>query len=778
MATLSQLAKTQQTTTVGQAQSSSVSSAGGTNIQPTKIIDNSAALVKDIGKMFGNLVQEHQQASEYAGKRVGTDNLVSYKKEILKIEDMYAAKADKTSADMIEKTRLEQGVYESYLQKGAFGDNEIANQAFKDTYATPAGLNVLALKKNNHEEQTRLFRKETKEDVAHQIEVIGSDISSETIATFKQRYKNAGLDPNDVDTRVLDSASDSLTTEINNNYANYYDEAGNINQDAVDNLFNTKYKHYINSDNQAIVAELSKTKHSLDSFLTTKSKQEKTKYTNRAVVRAKSLMHKGTPFTDKNGVTHRYAINAKEFESIINKEYPLLTKDNQEKIVGMYKDATNGSNSMNPYATQFLNDAKYYFTSKLFPSGGVIPKDLVEKFRLKKDIIVELGNQGKISTSKVMSVVEKQKEIEREYNQQQRIFSDMKSNNGEDLHHLAVVGAIDAEGQKIKGDTYMKAYKITEENIAKGIDSIKTDTNDVKEAAKSKETLYTFFDESVKYAKAQGKSTPDIFRRYDTTIANTSGVFKDVESMQKMLLYIEYAKANGDDKYYSYDGELNLLKQNLYKTDADGKLLPEETRAHRASIVMNDIATNIYRNAHNREALRAVKKQINKIATGESRYLTIIDTPVPDRTAENMLKIYRGAKDELSLQQYVEGYEYYDAGGNWGHDKSRVAVPKGLGEGSEGLEKFSRYVDTILKIYNKKQKDKLVPADVEFVIGNDGTDLTYRLLDRTTRRMIGNINANGYQFLLGSGEMSDMDTRTNAEVILDKEKYNGLFLGD
>ncbi|WP_438971898.1 hypothetical protein [Methylophaga sp.] len=43
--------------------------------------DKSAALVKDIGKMFGGILESHQEASEYAGKRVGTDNLVEFKKE-------------------------------------------------------------------------------------------------------------------------------------------------------------------------------------------------------------------------------------------------------------------------------------------------------------------------------------------------------------------------------------------------------------------------------------------------------------------------------------------------------------------------------------------------------------------------------------------------------------------------------------------------------------------------------------------------------------------------
>ena len=771
MATLSELAKTQQTTTVGGAQSGSVGSAGGTSIQPTQIIDKSAGLAKDIGKMFGGLLQEHQQASEYAGKRVGTDNLVSYKQEMGKIADMYASKADVTSSDMIEKSRLEQGVYEEFLQKGTFADNPLANQAFRDTYADPAADHVLRLKKTNSDKQVALFKDETKRDVSFSVGALGSDINAENIKTFKQQYSDAGLDPVAVDGLVLNAASDSLTVEVNNNHSLYYDAGGNINTEAVDAMFKDKYKHYVGSDNKAIVAELSKTKETMDTFLKGKANQARVEYTNQAMNRGRSLTWDGQPYTDENGITYKFASNYKEFEKTVSEEFPLLTTENHTQVMNLYRTKKSSKDGMNSLATKYMASTKFNLIDKKFPSGQPIDKKTIKEYASWNNTIQTMAKQGLISESKAIAAEFRQKTLQRQYDNQQTIFNDMGVNNTETLIKKSEVGGTNPNGETITGNEYMKQYKITEDNIAQVVDSIDTDTIDVKTAGGVRQELTKRFDASVRYAQAQGKNRPALFNRYDASISDVSGTPKAVEEMQKMLQYIEYSKANGNNKYYAYDKELNQLKQVLYKTDADGKLLPKEERAQRASIIMQSMATDIYRNTNSKESLRTAVKAVNEIATGESRYFTSIDTPVPQGTAQNIMKLYKGSADELSIKQEVESYEYYDAGGTTGFDKSRVAIPKGLDK-----PKFGRYVNTILKVYNTNREDKLDAGDVEFVVGNDGTDLTYRILDRTTQRHIGNISTNGYQFLLGTGEMSDTDTRDSQAVLNNKKQ--GLFLGD
>lgn len=245
MPTLSELAKTQQTTTVGGAQSGAVGSAGGTSIQPTQIVDKSAGLAKDIGKMFGGLLQEHQQASEYAGKRVGTDNLASYKQEMDKIDAYYNSKENLISADYIEKSREEQGVYEEFLQTGAFPDNELANQAFKDTFATPAGEFTLRQRAINDKLGFNLHTKEELASVKDEMQRASGVYTIDNINTWKTRVSAVRKDPN----RVWDEASIGLNQAFYNDFKDgvnspalkAYLENGKLTQNSLDTIYNNYF---------------------------------------------------------------------------------------------------------------------------------------------------------------------------------------------------------------------------------------------------------------------------------------------------------------------------------------------------------------------------------------------------------------------------------------------------------------------------------------------------------------------------------------------------------
>lgn len=249
MPTLSELAKTQQTTTVGQAQNVSAQNVGGTSIQADKQIDNSAGLATDIGKMFGGIMKEHQQASEYAGKRVGTDNLVEYKKEMGAISNYYAGKTDLKSSDMAEKTRLEQGVYETYIQRGHFGDNELANQSFKDTYASPAYDDLMGNRERNSAIGSKLFTNEEIMSVKEEMTISHGAYTVDNVRTWQERIKAVGQDPQliweetavGLNSTFTDMFKDGISSP---SLALYLDEDGKLTQAGLDKLFNDNYGNF------------------------------------------------------------------------------------------------------------------------------------------------------------------------------------------------------------------------------------------------------------------------------------------------------------------------------------------------------------------------------------------------------------------------------------------------------------------------------------------------------------------------------------------------------
>ena len=253
MPTLSDLAKTQQRTTVGQAQAGTVGAPTSATVQPSQQIDKSAALVKDIGKMFAGTLESHQQASEYAGKRVGTDNLVEYRKQMSGIAQIYAGKENLTSADMTEKTRLEQGVYETYMQKGAFGDNPLANQAFKDTYGIPATNDLLKNKESNAALRKQLFTNEEVEAIGLEMTLTNGTFTDENVKVWQDRLKDVGKDPQAIWTGVAQGLNSSFTNKFKDGIdsvelTKYLDE-GLLTQNGIDNLFNDTYGGFAKRNN-------------------------------------------------------------------------------------------------------------------------------------------------------------------------------------------------------------------------------------------------------------------------------------------------------------------------------------------------------------------------------------------------------------------------------------------------------------------------------------------------------------------------------------------------
>jgi len=256
---------------VGQAQTPTMGKAQTPSIQGGAIIDRSAGLAKDIGKMFGNVVETHQEASEYAGKRVGTDNLVEYNAEMDRIDAFYADKENPHSSDLASRTREEQGLYEKYMQKGVFQNNPLANQSFKDTYASPAANRLLKQKTANNANRVKLFRGEEVRAVELEIDISNGNFSKANVDTWMNRVRAVGVNPQTVWGDVANGLNSAFTNKFKDGLSSValtpYLENGILTQNGLDRLFNdTKGEFATRSNGEFSKEVVSMTDESYDAI--------------------------------------------------------------------------------------------------------------------------------------------------------------------------------------------------------------------------------------------------------------------------------------------------------------------------------------------------------------------------------------------------------------------------------------------------------------------------------------------------------------------------------
>lgn len=163
MPTLSDIAKTQQTTSVSNAPTQNINAGGGANIQAGKNIDNTAALIRDIGVQGNQMAKEVNRASEYAGVVSGTENLAYFTEGMKNIDKMYKDKEVQgglTAEDMEQRSIAEKNLYNAHLTRGAFGDNAVANDAFKKSYLKNATSHLFKQDSFNTKKRNELILKE------------------------------------------------------------------------------------------------------------------------------------------------------------------------------------------------------------------------------------------------------------------------------------------------------------------------------------------------------------------------------------------------------------------------------------------------------------------------------------------------------------------------------------------------------------------------------------------------------------------------------------------
>lgn len=739
MPTLSELAKTQQTTSVQNAQGGAVASAGGTSIAPTKVVDNSAALTKDIGKMMGGMVQQHQEASTYAGKRVGTDNLVSYKSDMNKLAAYYADKGDLTSSDMVAKNREEQGIFETYMQKGHFGDNALANESFKDTYASPAYDNLLRTQTQNNDRRKALFKDETKTEITHEIEFLGSDINAENLATYKQRYKSAGLDPESVTALYLAAAGTSLEKEMNNHHDIYYNKAGTINQEAVNGLVDEKYALVLTTDNEKIASDLSSVRQASDTFIKKQANVAHTAYMSLATSKAYSLIHKGKPFPDKNGITHYYVGSGEEFQREITANFGLLNEVDNEKIMQIYKEETKAGSSSNDYlVTDFVTRHQREIID-LEDNNKPVKPETVEKFIEEATWILGSGAFSQSGKFRVMKVL-KDATIIKENNDQigseiqavltgQLPIKDAKRNIDEGTTRTAQ----DGNTYLVKDTQYDNIYKneisITETNL-RGMD-VKSDDG-------KKTFQQTLYKADVLQETLDG-GTPKIFDFYDKVIKDKTNISTmSGDEIRQFVQYGDYQLTANVEQFAGYQRNLAVMDSYIRELDKD----TEMPIAEKENAIKAFARSTLDWQMTPKNAITMWNKALDDVKTGNNYMMTAFNTRGATNLNNVLQSIYMGEYNEDDIEKFVDSYEFYDLGsGNITRDNQRVLLPSSMTKG-----KMDFLMEEYLKPEGIDQGDVMLEAFRSH--GSSGSiNIGYRVMYKSTNgqvKSLGDLTIDAY----------------------------------
>ena len=670
MPTLSELAKTQQTTTVGSAPSGSIGSAGGTNIQATKQVDNSAGLVKDIGKMLGGLVEEHQQASEYAGKRVGTDNLVEYNNKLNQLNAMYNDKEKLTSADMVEKNRLEQGLYEEHMQKGHFGDNALANQSFKDTYATPATDILFKKRGQNNNNRVKLFQDETKLKVSDEVESIGAWISDEHLKTFKQEYREAGLDPKGVTDLYITSATLSVEKELNDNYNTYYDEGGNVKTGEADKLVDYMFRLVSETDGEAVLGGVAKVRENAKNFVDAKAGKASTEYFGKAKNLGRSNIYDGIPYIDEQGVQHKYAATAQEYEATVRENYPLLNDKDFETVMNMY----NIDKATSDYQNYIVTDWVERYDDKV---GNVVKNNLAVDPTTVDTLVEEfkaIQSSPLYSPSAKLNAKTKFVDVKVMQDNNAAIALEMTALLNGNMKPLQAKNNLEngtlREGYVVEPVQYQAMYKQAITNTTTSIEKLDM---------KSKNSSSAFTSQLVSLDKLQttldgGK--PKLFAKFDGLVKDRTQLYNmDANDIAQFAGYMDYQFTANPKEYEAYKNNVAQLQSFINEQNRDTET-PQATK----DMTLKTFARSALQWQNTpKNAQTMWNTAIEKMQTGEGYIGTIFNTDGAGNLNNVMQSVFMGEYTEEGLDKFVGSYDFYEVEGAKGLvDNQRVPLPKSM----------------------------------------------------------------------------------------------------
>ncbi len=521
-------------------------------------------------------------------------------------------------------------------------------------------------------------------------------------------------------------------------------EGGKINAQAVKDYTEFKLGNFIEfdkdgqmvfkTDDEGIIKTIGNQSKVTKSAIDSQAKTVRLEYEALATRIGQAALYNGQPYKDENGVWHRHAGSFANYESIVSSQFPELTKEAHTQIMNLYKEATTDAASGN---AQYTN---WFFENKKFEEFNAndevyLPHEYDKQIEWGQHLI----QNTELSATKKNNIKNKITLTKRLQNRSIVIRTNMHTISVQDAQkNIAKGNTID--GFSVGGDTYKAHY---EKHLAERADIAKDINVDSQEGQVA---LNKEFNATARDAKILKIKNPPLFQQYKNNFEDVSGGAKSLNEMKQSVAYYRYATVNGDQSMKHYEPYMVQLEQIIMNTDED---VTDVQRTNRGNAYMQGIANNVTAKKNDVNTKKFFTTSTEYIASGE-RYLDFTAIPVPTDTDQHMMEIYTGVRTEAEIQSHVDSYEYYDSGVG-GYDEYRVAVPKGLAK-----REFGGYVDHIVDGYNGGKSvfgfgDKIDTDDIYFEVGNDGTDLTYRIntVVNGKVRHIGNITSENYEYIKG-----------------------------
>jgi hypothetical protein len=684
MATLSELAGTQRTTSIPNAEGGGVASAGGTSIQPKQQIDNTSGLIKDIGKMFGGIMQEHQEASSYAGKRVGMDNMVSYRSDMEFIEQEFEKKKTSggiTAADYMQKNREEQGLYEKYLQKGHFGNNNLANQSFVDTYASPAYDVLNRSQTANMKLYTAEVQKETRINSENTINSYGTDITPDVINGIKSSYSNIDLNPKEVDDIVMTAIQGSINKEFKLNKSSYIDIGGNVDKEKLNEYIKKSYssltKSYIVDENGKASIETTmgdKVKdgkmigamESSKNYIMQEASNIKIKYRSEIDAYTDSILSKDAHGTDEMGNVYSFESDVKVYEAKITNNFPAIDKDTMKQMIKKWQIANHKTAEETYEDPTELLRVLAAMKDAYKNGNNASQKELVKAQSLFESY--KILPFTKSDTNKITTSMYETQELQQAY----RKVADSFPLVVENINNPEVINKFinDAKnGSQIKS-TYNEnsiqiessfAIKIVDKKIKPFVDDLtniplsytQTDANGTKTVI-GVDIFNKNLDVVLGMTPITGES--ETIKKYRSLYESTGSIFGSVDEAKKSLLYNTRMAETDTSLAYTYSINKQLMEiLDKKRFTPDGKPMSVELNEHQNLSVFQATRDRFTRNMFAKEdyqnSYRYITKSFSKLAEGSLSYWTNLNSKVQDEVKQDIFTMMQQANKINGTQE-------------------------------------------------------------------------------------------------------------------------------
>ena len=725
MATISELAQTRQKTQVSTGGSGARGMANVGQRKVTKAIDANSGLMSDIGKLFGNVHKAKSEASAYAGERVGIDNLMEYKKDLSMIEEEYARNPNKTASDMLAKTHAEQGLYDYYMAKGAFPDNELASDAFKDSFAVPA-QNILGKSRvSNTEKATSLFKDSEKVAITEQINGVGSDMNPQLYGSLHKRWTESGNSSIEFKGTVLSMITEGFYADVKTNPSSYHNEAGQIDKEALNIKIEKAYSLVSGEGSETIKTILKKGKIAVNSSIEASANKANKEYTDRATIYAKSMRFTGTPYPDSNGVQHWLA-SEKEYDKLLKSNFPLLSTDEHTKLMNLYRQETS-STGMSSAITEWTNGVKRFDS---FNKSGKTFSD--EEWLAHSQQGYILYNHPNTTDAQRGTI----KKILLNTNNNQKIARDTQANLGVQSEEVMSkkydngYESIDSEGKSVyvSSDDVKTIVDNKSADIAKNIKD--SDGSDMQ-------GFYSKMTTASHIRKIQGKAKSDS-EAYFNHMLTPSDKVMNKNDFKLLGNFMQWSESSGDNSYAFYDNRMrniaSVLAQAEKTPEGEAKALKEANAQYKAMIRDKEIIQS-----RHGKAFKSVQTELVRIAGGDNwSDLTSIFMD-SDKMAHDLLRSRHGDMDELSIKEWFSDFDRADIGTGLGYDKRSVIPPKGVKE-----RQFQVALDEIIAIDNESNGDDTINQDDIIPITMYTDEDGYHILLKAKNRVIGKITSGSY----------------------------------